>query len=482
MSVVLFDLDNTLVATSKLQEIRESGDYEGLTEEKLATSFVYKPVRRMLEALQEKGVRLGIVSNGGRTYVDRVLKFHGLSDFFDVVVTYTDVKAAGKKPKPDGIVLASKLMGVDLTPDVLFVGDHTDDIEAAYRAGVKPVVPSWASRKPTSLAPAFEAASSQLINYFENPSDYFLLAERAAATKSFSFARKAVYFLPLDTSANVVTVKGDMRVFCLGRYFSQKTLLTATIHDKHALSLEIAKKNEPKEFVPPAYWKEMLAHVVNKGPEWLFERGAQFDVVTVIPSKEGKPRRMEKLLADVANVCANLPKAPTFNDRLLTFARGTRDQKTLTRYERTTEALSLGLAPKVDVKGKRVLVIDDVVTTGSTMSRALDVLTQAGAADVFGLAIAKTVSIPESEKQCPKCAGSMNILKHSKTGQRFWSCSNFRNEAAKCKYTESIDPKYCAACAREMRLFVNGKTGEKFWSCTGYKSDPACNRTEPYRQ
>ena len=42
-----------------------------------------------------------------------------------------------------------------------------------------------------------------------------------------------------------------------------------------------------------------------------------------------------------------------------------------------------------DVRGKRLLLIDDVITTGATMAAASAELKRAGAAAVDGLAIAR---------------------------------------------------------------------------------------------
>lgn len=42
-----------------------------------------------------------------------------------------------------------------------------------------------------------------------------------------------------------------------------------------------------------------------------------------------------------------------------------------------------------DVRGKRLLLIDDVITTGATMAAASAELKRAGAASVDGLAIAR---------------------------------------------------------------------------------------------
>lgn len=67
------------------------------------------------------------------------------------------------------------------------------------------------------------------------------------------------------------------------------------------------------------------------------------------------------------------------------------EQKTLSvkaRYENAKR--SFYLDPRCDVRGKRVLLIDDVSTTGSTLSTIAGLLSEAGAADVSAAVFAKT--------------------------------------------------------------------------------------------
>jgi ComF family protein len=42
-----------------------------------------------------------------------------------------------------------------------------------------------------------------------------------------------------------------------------------------------------------------------------------------------------------------------------------------------------------DVRGKRIILVDDVVTSGATMTEAARVLREAGAVSVFGIALAR---------------------------------------------------------------------------------------------
>ena len=50
-----------------------------------------------------------------------------------------------------------------------------------------------------------------------------------------------------------------------------------------------------------------------------------------------------------------------------------------------------------DVQGRRYMLIDDVVTTGSTMSACADALKDAGAANVWGIAFARQGDLPQEE-------------------------------------------------------------------------------------
>ena len=64
-------------------------------------------------------------------------------------------------------------------------------------------------------------------------------------------------------------------------------------------------------------------------------------------------------------------------------------QKKLSRRERIDNAkLLFTLSPKADLKGKTVILIDDLVTTGSSMAAGVRLLRQAGVTRCFGICIA----------------------------------------------------------------------------------------------
>jgi len=478
---ILFDLDNTLASTERIREIRESHDYDALTQEILAPIKPYKQVPQLLETLASQGVRLGIVTNSGRKYASILLDHLGIGKYFSTVVTYTDVKAAGAKPSPAGLKLALERMGVPLSKEVLYVGDTNEDIEAAYAAGITPVLAAWASKKGTSLAPAIELSSAMLSDHFSDTSEYKLFAERCAELGTATFKRNGVYFLPLDDDGNVVTTD-EVSTFCLGRYFGQKSEVSAMLHDSHALSKEIIKKDETPNYELPDYVCQMVAHVVKTGGESRFGGAKPFDVVTVIPTKGGKHPRLENLLAKVETICAGTLKA-TFIPDLFQYSADARSQKTLTRNERHMEAsrsLHMNARTSSLVAGQRVLVIDDVITTGSTMARARELASEHGAEATFGIALAKTVSVAANEKACTSCGRSMLIKKHPTTKVRFWGCSGYRDTTSQCKHTEPFYKKPCPNCGRDMVVRSNSRTNEPFWACTGFRETPQCSHSENF--
>jgi len=93
-----------------------------------------------------------------------------------------------------------------------------------------------------------------------------------------------------------------------------------------------------------------------------------------------------ELLARAVGERLSVPAAPTLEK-----VRHTRPQSEL-EDEQARKANALGayvLRSGVDLTGKRVVLVDDVVTSGSTMSECAALLLQAGAEAVYGLTLAQ---------------------------------------------------------------------------------------------
>ena len=475
---VIFDLDDTLIYTFKLKSFRENRDVHGL-KANIGDSYVFGPVRKIISHIKEEGISLGLVTNSPRWYVDALLKHHEL-DVFDAVVTYDDVGGSGIKPSPAGINLViSKLEVVDLK-SVIYIGDQDIDVEACYSAGVKPIVPSWATRRPVDQVPAVVLNSKSLISNFNNIDELSLIADRVALNKDISFPMSQMNFLPLDGEGKVVPLKKeDIKIISLGRYFSQSSSLTAKIHEDHALSKEIFKKETSKNYVFPEYYVDLFVKVVDGLPSYVFDsRDEFFDIVTVIPSKKDKNPRLENLLK---RVCRKSKSKSSFIYDIFEFDRGSASLKTLggksSRSNELRNNFHLKEKYKSGLYGKTILVLDDIITTGATFDAAFQLLKRANISLCMGVCLAKTVSVQEQHKICPRCHRIMRVRRNGKTNIHFYSCTGYY-ESDQCKYSEHIKIKTCPKCGKDMKKAFNYKEGRQFLTCTSYGTAEACGYTE----
>lgn len=119
-----------------------------------------------------------------------------------------------------------------------------------------------------------------------------------------------------------------------------------------------------------------------------------FDAVTWVPlSKRRKRQRgydQAQLLAEA--VCAQRASAPV---PLLRKVRNTPAQslQTAPGARRVNVLNAYAIAPHVDVRGKTLLLCDDVVTTGSTLSECARILRTAGVEKVYAVTLARSQHI-----------------------------------------------------------------------------------------
>lgn len=113
------------------------------------------------------------------------------------------------------------------------------------------------------------------------------------------------------------------------------------------------------------------------------------DLITWCPLHRKRLRErgfdQARLLAREVGRRLDIPAAGT-----LVKERNTRPQSEL-EEESARRANALGayaLLPEVDLTGKRVVLVDDVVTSGSTLSECAQLLRRAGAEAVYGLTLA----------------------------------------------------------------------------------------------
>jgi len=97
---------------------------------------VFDGVKETLRYLKEKGIATALATSADRPSVMRVLSRFGLEEYFDVILSAEDVKAA--KPNPDIFIRAAEGLNVG-AQECLVVGDSVFDVMAAKEAGIKTV-------------------------------------------------------------------------------------------------------------------------------------------------------------------------------------------------------------------------------------------------------------------------------------------------------------------------------------------------------
>lgn len=421
-SALLFDLDDTLVASGHLNAACRSGDRDAVSEGLKALS-VESAVRATLQSLHGK-VPLAVVTASPRWYAELVLK-HVLPEVeWKAVVCAGDV--ARSKPYPDALVHAAKALAATDMRRVAYFGDSKKDVEAAYHAGIRPVLCTWfkRDREAEQLCPdAILRTTSDLNSYLANPAEFLPLIEQAIEAPHCP-----IWHPRLISVGNAKT-----KVHTLGRYFPREGD-TLTLHQGHALSKQVARKELKEPFAIPEPWTRAAEHAVQRIAE-----DHESNLVSIVPAKPGRDPRLERLLDAVQKAVAKTFPEVAFSPHTLRFSAASGQVKHKGVTERRAE-VEEHLSLNEKVKGKRVILIDDVVTTGGTISTAAELLDGGGASDVRLLGMAKTISaysfaVTPEEKRCSNCGRFMVRRVRKSDGAPFYGCTGYPSF---CQWTEDL--------------------------------------------
>ena len=111
--------------------------------------FPFEGIENLLKTLQEKGVRIAMVTGKGVHSTAISLQRFGLQDYFEIVETGVP---AGPR-KPEGIQAVINYFSEISKEDMLYVGDAPSDITASKKVGVPVVAAAWAeTAEPVLLA------------------------------------------------------------------------------------------------------------------------------------------------------------------------------------------------------------------------------------------------------------------------------------------------------------------------------------------
>ena len=135
---------------------------------------------------------------------------------------------------------------------------------------------------------------------------------------------------------------------------------------------------------------EVLAEPLAKyliGTDW------NIDLITAVPldhdRKQERGYNQSVFLARPLGWFTNTP----FDEKTIARVRKTRPQVGLSREERKENMDGAFDCKSNLVNGKSILIIDDVITTGSTLNACSKALIESGAEHVFGLTLARSVHL-----------------------------------------------------------------------------------------
>lgn len=476
---VIFDFDNTIAPTDCLERFRTTRDEKGLEKHLREQELkLFDGIEYLFNHLCHNQIPLAIVTNSPRWYINRLLDHFIIPNHFDAVISYDDVGPDNKKPSSKGITLALEKMGLKSSQNILYVGDDKNDVIAAYRAGIKPIIGKWTiSKEPISYMPAGVFSINDLVDMvMKGVGELELLAEVLATNSGKGAGKPNV--LPLDQDSKLVYHNKDASIFSFGRYFPLSSEASASIHKNHLLTQHVLEKIDAgSSYQVPSYWMVIFREFIKNLEKF---KNINFDIITVVPAKKDKVKRLEKMLSNIEQTWSTSDSL--FLEDLFYFEDGTSSTKTLNRSERYVQidkTLKVTHQQSSKIKGANIIVIDDVSTSGATLSSAIKTLYSYGANQVYGLCIAKTVSLPE-DKSCPKCRTKLRIQTNKKTGGQFWYCPK-KSENGKYldHFTEDIKEKDCPKCGRPMFKRANSRDGSVFLGCSGFRSpENKCSHTE----
>ncbi len=186
--------------------------------------------------------------------------------------------------------------------------------------------------------------------------------------------------LPLCPFCRRISAQGHSCLKCR----QKKALNGATVYgyyQSQPLKLAIKALKYGNIFGLSEYLAKILIEKIEKD-------NLQFDIITSVPiSKKRLRERGYNQTELLGRVIAEYFKKPFFMG--LIKAKDTLPQVGLKRTERLYNLKNSFVVTAGDIKDKKVLLIDDVLTTGATLNEVAKVLKKAGARQVWGAVLAR---------------------------------------------------------------------------------------------
>ncbi len=174
---------------------------------------------------------------------------------------------------------------------------------------------------------------------------------------------------------------------CDSKYLVNEKMIYAIPYKTDGVSREMLLKMKTSNN------KALVSHLTDKMAEALKANGIENGyIITYVPRSPTKVR-LEGV--DQAKILAkSLSDRMRFGIENLFICRGAKEQKSLEYTERDIYArsrFSLRIGAEEKIKGKRIVLVDDIITSGATVKICSDLLLEAGALDVICLGVGRSV-------------------------------------------------------------------------------------------
>jgi len=392
---IIFDLDQTLVDTSQLSRFRYNGDWNSVFSS-IKTLKNNLSIDYLLSHLKTKGIKIGCITNAPRDYAIKIIQHFHWS--IDVVISYNDTI----KHKPDPEPFIKALSDLHIQPyECVAVGDEPNDAIAAKAAGINPISVGWFGQNKNILGSSeseFYQTIGEFTKYCEtipiqknnNENSKSTSPDKISSTSarlktSIQPEQKSRLFSPIFKNYETESNKNNRSVNTLGNYysfnnpkqddFSGNIWLLKIIDDHNEKGTPLKDPELMRKQIED--FSASIISLLNPDPDL---------VICVLPksSKIREPGGIRQVAEKMCegNFIDGTKVIERIKDRRPYHLGGDRDY--------ATELASLGITNTELIKGKVILLLDDVTTTGNSFEAAKTLLLSHGAKQIVPFAIGRT--------------------------------------------------------------------------------------------
>lgn len=415
--LLLFDLDDTLIKSGHLERLRGTSNLDNqdasyvdiVRAEAKHLDRLISPDHLIQIRKEFPDLQMGVFTRAPKTYARTLLEVCFPKVRWDCIISYEDVPGR-TKPRPDGVILAASKTGVSDMSRVAVVGDHKNDLLAAYQAGAHAVLfrAGWGSEGyvrenywALELMPdAIIGDPDDLPIFLARPSNFLPALEAWDAGISCDVTQTK---MRVDWRKHFVNTCDEtngsksVEIHAMGRYFPRSSARYDFIlrEQHHRLTSWILKAKDGTPY--PDAWVDCCAQYIVRFAANRNTRSGNHLVVCTIPSSPSSASRvgidrLEKFLGRISDRLGDDPRL-LFDCGILKYVDGARPNKILNHSERLINVQRhLKVDKPYNVANQAILVLDDVVTSGATFFYADEYLRDAGAKSVHCLALAQTIS------------------------------------------------------------------------------------------